>query len=359
MEASFNLLRTGMLLLAFCVFSCNPVTNLDGDVDPTLATDLNLTTEAVTSPFCGSSSYTLWAGQTINGGALTVSNDADSLYVTYSTSFSFGTLHLWVGTDMTLLPVNGQGVPIPGHFPYAQDTNGGTEYTFSIPLGSIPYLADASGKLCDKSISVVAHAEVTINGEHETAWGGNEAAPGPQIPGSGRWAYYGTYQVACCATPPPPATQKLGTGFAKGTYIFTTDPKSNPERLASLKLTKNRWGWAINVTAEGTTTHDVWVGAGLNNTTKALKVGTVTITNSAGSLTVTYNLTGSYVMEEAHIYANDFKPSTIAPGQYGHTAYFDPFANTYSYTTTATDTNGDGIWVIAHAVVYGAVPSGW
>jgi hypothetical protein len=355
MEARFNLIKAFTLLLAFFVVSCNPVTNLDGDVDPTLSTDLNLTTVPIVSPYCGTSSYTLWAGQTNNSGVLTVANDADSLYVTYSTSQAFGTLHLWVGTDMTLLPVNGQGVPVPGHFPYAYDTNGGTAHTFSIPLASIPFLADANGKVCDKSVNVVAHAEVGT----ETAWGGNVTAPGPQIPGSNRWAYYAAYQVVCCAVTPPATIQKLGTGFAKGGYIFTTDAKSNPERLPSLKLTKNRWGWAINVTAEGTTTHDVWVGAGLNNTTKALKVGTVTITNSAGSLTVTYNLTGDYVMEEAHVYAGDFKPTTIAPGQYGDTAYFDPFSGTYSYTTSSTDTNGDGLWVIAHAVVYGSVPAGW
>jgi hypothetical protein len=250
-------------------------------------------------------------------------------------------------------------VPAPGQFPYQIDTNGGTSHTFTIPLANVPFLADATGT-CGKGIYVMAHAEVNMGGEgHETAWGGNTSAPGPALPNISRWAYYAQYTVACCPEPPPVSLQKLGTGFAKGGYVFTTDAKSNPERLASLKITKNRWGWAINVSAEGTTTHDVYVGAGLNNTTKALKVGTVTIDNYGGVVTVTYNLTGSYVMEEAHVYAGDFKPTTIAPGQYGNTAYFDPFSNTYSYSTTLSDSNGDGLWVIAHAVVYGNVPAGW
>ena len=358
MEARFNLLRAFILLSAFCLtFSCNPVTNLDGDVDPTISTETNLTADV--SPYCGSGTFTLWAGQTINAGTCTVSNDATNLYVTYSTTNSFGTLHLWVGTDLALMPVNNQGVPVPGQFPYSYDTNGGTSHTFTIPLANIPFLTDANGSSCDKDVYVMAHAEMQVNGNSETGWGGNADAPGPRIPNISRWAYYALYHVACCPEKPPVSLQKLGTGFAKGGWVFTSDAKSNPEKLPSLKITKNRWGWAINVKGEGTATYDVWVGAGLNYTSKGVKVGTVTVSNYAGTVTVTYNLTDTYVMEEAHVYVNDLKPTTTAPGQYGNTAYFDPMSNTYSYTTTATDSNGDGIWVIAHAVVYGAVPSGW
>lgn len=75
--------------------------------------------------------------------------------------------------------------------------------------------------------------------------------------------------------------------------------------------------------------------------------------------TVTYQLNPGYSMEEAHIYVGDFKPVTLAPGQYGHTAYFTPFAQTYTSSFSVTDSNNDGIWIIAHAVVYGSLTPGW
>ena len=66
---------------------------------------------------CGEQTWTLSAGQTIDAGTLTVSNDETNLYVAYTTTGVFGTLHLWVGLDMTLLPKNSQGTPVPGQFP--------------------------------------------------------------------------------------------------------------------------------------------------------------------------------------------------------------------------------------------------
>lgn len=43
---------------------------------------------------CGTQTFTLWAGQTINAGTLVVSNDETNLYVTYNTTGTFNTLHL-------------------------------------------------------------------------------------------------------------------------------------------------------------------------------------------------------------------------------------------------------------------------
>lgn len=359
MKTSFNLLGAFAFTFVTLLFSSCQLNNLEGETNVLSADELSIASLSTTPQVCGTANFTLWAGQTNNAGTLTVSNTSTTLFVTYTTPYSFGTLHLWVGTDMALLPVNSQGVPVPGRFPYQYDTSGGTTYTFEIPLASIPSLVGTDGKVCDKNVFVVAHAEVSMDGSNETAFGGNVDAPGPQIPGSNRWSYFGTYRVACCTEPPPGDMQKLGTGFAKGGYVFTTDSKSNPERLPSLRLTKNRWGWAINVSTMGSTTYDIWVGAGLNNTSKGQKVGTVTVTYAAGEVTVTYNIANGYAIEEAHVYVGDFKPTTIAPGQYGHTAYFNPFAGTYTYTTNVTDTNSDGVWIIAHCVAYGNVTAGW
>lgn len=304
-----------------------------------------LTVDGTTSPYCGETTYTLWAGQTIDAGTLTVANDETNLYVTYTTTGVFGTLHLWVGTDMTLLPKNSQGTPVPGRFPYSVDASGLTSYTFTIPLTSISFY-----NTCGDVINVVAHAEVSINGGNETAFGGDITGTG-----TNRWYYYAAYTTACCQTPPPPTGgEKLGTAFAKGGYVFTTDRKSNPERLPSLNLTKNRWGWAINLTQAGTYTYELWVGAGLNYTSKGILVGNVVVDFNGTQAVVTYNLDYGYSIEEAHVFAGDFKPTTLAPGQYGNTFYFNPFATTYSFTVDVADTNGDGVWFIVHAVAYGS-----
>ena len=307
---------------------------------------------------CGTSqSCPLTAGQTINSGTLTISNDATNLYVTYTIdpslvgSATFGTLHLWLGTDFTLLPrASGSGAPIPGQFPYIVNASSLTTYTFTIPIANIPSVKASCGDL----IYVVAHAEMvggSVDGQ--TAFGGCTA--GTDSP---RWYFYSTYTTQCCTTPPPDnGNVKLGTAFAKGGYVFTTDPKSNPEKLPSLKLTTNRWGWANNLLIPGSITKDLWVGAGLNNTSKGIKVGSATITWDGANATVTYNLNSPYTLEEVHTYAGDFKPTTLAPGQYGNIAYLDPHvpaSNTYTFSNIpVSDTNGDGAWFIVHAVVWG------
>jgi hypothetical protein len=304
--------------------------------------------EVTTPAVCGTTVYPLWAGQTIDAGSLTVSNDATNLYVTYTTTSTFGTLHLWAGTDLTLLPSVGSGpnagTPIPGQFPYSFDASGLTTYTFTLPLSSLSFY-----NTCGDKLYVVAHAEVNINGDNETAFGGNIS----NNSGTARWYYYAEYVTVCCENPPPPSNEKLGTAFAKGGYVFTTDRKSNPESLPTLGLSKNRWGWSINLTSAGSTSYDLYVGAGLNFVSKGKLVGNVTVNFTGSQATVTYNLNSGFSIEEGHVYAGDFKPTTIAPGQYGNTFYFNPFASTFSTTLDVSDSNGDGIWLIVHAVAYG------
>ncbi|MGE5406758.1 MAG: hypothetical protein ACM3NR_03510 [Methanosarcina sp.] len=324
--------------LIFFVYSCSEeITDLN------TGSDLNTNTmnEAILQ-VCGSHEYTLWAGQHINAGTLTVSNDETNLYVTYTlTSGTFGTLHLWVGTDITLLPMNSQGTPIPGQFPYVKDANGLSTYTFTIKLTDIPFYSK-----CGDHIYVVAHAEWG----NETIFGGDKEGNS----GTNRWYYYAEYVTACCETPPPPPpSERLGTAFAKAGWVFVTDKKSNPENLPSLLLLKNRWGWAANINETGTTFYQLWVGAGLNNTSKGIMVGNVTVNYDGSQVTVTYTVNSTYSIEELHIYANDNKPVTAAPGQYGNTFYFDPRVKTFSTTINVSDTDSDGIWLIMHAIIWG------
>lgn len=306
------------LLLLSAIFgvalvSCNEDLSLS---DLTVQDETDNYGTSVEKMYCGTQSYTLWAGQTINAGTLVVSNDADSLYVTYTTAGSFQTLHLWVGTDLSNLPMNNNSTPVPGKFPYKFDTDGLSTYTFAIALDEIASLNDE----CDKKIFVVAHAEVNINGKDETAFGGNKAV---NVKDKGRWYYYAEYIYKCCDNDVD--YQKLGTAFAKGGYVFVTkSAKSNPEGLPTLGLTNNRWGWAIKQDI-GVKSYDLYVGAGLNDISKGIKVGYVEVDFNGTSVKVTYMLDEKYSIEEAHIYCSATQPTTIAPGQYGNPFYFNPF----------------------------------
>lgn len=257
---------------------------------------------------------------------------------------------------MLNLPANQNGTPIPGQFCSAlggrcYDVTGLTTYTFAIPFSDLN-IVDAT-VACGSSVYVVTHAEVTMdsNGDgtldHETAFGGPTAGGGP------RWWFYGSYAI-CCDFGGPQQQLIYKTAFAKGGYVWTTEKKSNPENLPSLKLTQNRWGWAINLTAPGTTYYDIWAGAGLNKTSNGTKVGTLTVTWEGANVTVKYDLFAGFGLEEVHLYAGDGSPTTTAPGQYGYLDEFDPSRATYTFTVPLADTNGTGgVWLIAHAVVSG------
>ena len=309
----------------------------------------------------GSTTWDLTAGQTIDVGTVIVCNDATNLYVTYKLTYpgaTFGTLQVWVGNDLMNLPANKNGTPIPGQFCSADsgachDATGLTEYTFVLPLSGLS-IPDVT-QFCGTSVFVVTHAEVTMDSnndgtmDHETAFGG------PTAGGGSRWWFYGTYSLSCDFGPPPIPVSK--TAFAKCAlplpYIFTTDPKSNPEKLPSLGLSKNRWGWAANLPASSIYSCDLWAGAGLNKTSNGTRVGTVTFDWNGSSISVAYNLISGYALEEVHLYAQDAKPITAAPGQYGLLDAFDPGRSSYTFSgVPLVDSDGiPGVWVIAHAVV--------
>jgi hypothetical protein len=313
---------------------------------------------------CTPTTWDLTAGQTIDVGTVTVTNDTNNLYVTYTLddpdypNACFGNLHVWVGNNLDNLPStpgNAQcpgGAPIPGQFCQVDggacaDATGAQTYTFMIPFSELN-IVDVKDA-CNLALYVVTHAEVDLNctdgnNGHETAFGG------PTPGNCNRWYFYGVYNI-CCEDGPPPV-DFCETAFAKGRWVWTTDKKSNPENLPSLRLTRNRWGWAINLTAPGTTTYDIWAGAGLNNTANGKKVGTLTVDWNGTNATVTYRMFAGCGLEEVHLYAGDARPTTTAPGQYGNLAGFNPNATEHTFNVPLADTNGtDGVWLIAHAVV--------
>lgn len=292
--------------------------------------------------------FDIYAGQTILVGKLVVSNDSQNLYVTYNIShpdYTLSEVHLWAGNDLTTAPLNSEGVPVPGDFPYKAEGLDTDTYSFTIPFSQIGIM-DIE-QYCGAELYILAHA--ALNGpNNETAW--SYGTSFESWTGTKRWGWYSTYIINCDNGTPDPEYD-FETAFAKGNYVFTTNPKSNPEGLPTLGLTQNRWGWAINLTEDGQTSYDLYAGAGLNKIENGTLVGSLTVVKTATEVTVTYNLLPGFKLLETHVYAGDTPPTTLAPGQYGNTAYFSPLASTYSITIPVSDTDADGIWIIAHSVV--------
>ena len=138
---------------------------------------------------CGGATVTtLFAGQTIDTGTVTISNDASFVYVTYSVNdpWTITAVHLAVADSLAGIPQNKNNNPQPGHFPinttYQPPV---TTVTFTIPLSSF------SGT----DLYIGAHAEVQASGGGgggQTAWG-----YGPSF-GGHNWATYINYQVQPC-----------------------------------------------------------------------------------------------------------------------------------------------------------------
>lgn len=130
---------------------------------------------------CPPTTVQLTAGQTINSGTVTVSNDANFIYVTYTTAngYLLTQTHLFIG-GCAAVPVNGQGNPVPGQFPYASTHNYLNSFTYQVPISAL----GTAGCGC-----IAAHAVVVkLNSagqviEQQTGWG-----QGSRInPNSGNW----------------------------------------------------------------------------------------------------------------------------------------------------------------------------
>ena len=122
----------------------------------------------------------LTAGQFINAGSVTVTNDENYIYVMYTTAngYVLTQTHLYVG-NCANIPLNNQGNPVPGRFPYKATHANLTTYTYQVPISAI------SAGSCG---CIAAHAAVVKLDEagnivdSQTAWGS-----GYRINPQGNW----------------------------------------------------------------------------------------------------------------------------------------------------------------------------
>ena len=356
-----SLLRTGL-------FGATALTVLPGSL-------------ALAQTVCAAQSCTITAGQTIDVGTMTVSNDNINLYISFTLDGDVvfdpsktEQVKIWVGTDFTNMPQTPGGNPIPGQFPYKSGSGGlpaasGSSYSITIPLVDAGIILPAG---CNSTLHIVAHLDVSGDSiGRQTAFGGCSVGATGR-----RWWFFMDYVICCPSGDPPPVLGDCETAFAKGQWVWTTDPKANPEILSSLRLIKNRWGWAINLTAAGITHYPIYAGAGLNKISNGTLVGTLTINwfdsddpedGVPDTVVITYELLNGYRLAETHVYASPSPPTTTAPGQYGNLNYYSACENVSSdqYILPLVDNPGSfdtckqgagplpckGVWIIAHAVV--------
>jgi hypothetical protein len=140
---------------------------------------------------CTPTQVTLIAGQYIDAGTVKVTNNANYIYVTYTTAngWFLTQTHLFVG-NCALVPVNGQGNPVPGQFPYAASHTNLTSYTYQIPVSQIP----VGGCGCIAAHSVVVKLDGNGNVTNtQTGWG-----QGVRInPNGGNWGM--KFEYCSCA----------------------------------------------------------------------------------------------------------------------------------------------------------------
>ncbi len=139
---------------------------------------------------CGSSeTVTLFGGQTIDTGTVTITNDASSITITYTTNdpWVISAVHLAVADSLAGIPQNRNNNPLPGHFPINTTYNPPvTNVSFVIPLGNFTP---------GEELFIGAQAEVQApggQGGSQTAWGF-----GPRF-GGRNWATYINYTVQNC-----------------------------------------------------------------------------------------------------------------------------------------------------------------
>lgn len=189
---------------------------------------------------------TLWAGQHINSGNVTVAVDGENLVVTYGATGGWEILetHLYVGT----LPPT---TSAPGQFPYKHEGLGGAVTdTYIIPLSNL-------GVECGDTIYIAAHAALrkltgNVGGnpiyQQETGWGwGGDGG----IPFGNNWARYFSVTVICDPGGGTESECETAWGDGEGfrgknwatyfTYIVGTSNSPEAPSLYSKKLSTT-WG---------------------------------------------------------------------------------------------------------------------
>ncbi|KAK3387777.1 hypothetical protein B0H63DRAFT_509500 [Podospora didyma] len=159
------------------------------------------------------------------------------------------------------------------------------------------------------------------------------------------------------APPPPPVTVTCGFGTAFGYQA----PVGGVQKSITLNTQSgkgcNRWGWYETPTLaelQSGISGPLYVGAGGNDISKAVNVGTWTaFANALGKVTVTYTTTPPYVISQVHVDLGCLPIDKCAPGTYTYSN--DGVAGVPVWATTPiqypTCSGGSKAALILHAAI--------
>lgn len=250
-----------------------------------------------------STCYDLIAGQNEVIGSVCVDNDQNNVYVTYQTnSFLIDSAHLYVGLDLSGLPVKKKGSPVFGHFPYIQENVNANTVIFTIPL------SEFNNPLCGTNLVFMSHASVYVENSDGSFRTETAFSNGDRLLTKGNWAMFSNYSLKCVVPPPPPTGESCETTFAFGDITFI-----------ELGITNSRWGWQIsNISPMTQGVAPLYSGAGQNNLSAGTHVGNLVYSHNGSDFSITYNLFNGFYLKATHVYLGVNDISTISPGQYGN-----------------------------------------
>jgi hypothetical protein len=317
--------------------------------------------------YCGTTTEViLYAGQTIDSGTVTIKNDENNLYVTFSAAdpWWLSETHLHVADSKEGIPQNKKGNPKIGNFDY-QTTHDplAAEYTYVIAKADLSLDENNSVVIAAHAVVVQEDSEGNII-ESETGW-----ADGEPFVDKGSWAMYLQYIWQECDTSQPPDDSRTETAFAFGGDDATcflsiyADGTIDDDGDGVQEGDFARWGWTNGPLAVGIYEFDIYAGAGQCDLSKGTLVGFLTVDYDGSTANVTFTMDGTnpdtglaYNMVETHLYiGSEILPRnngefTVAPGQYP--TIHDDLANVISDSYTSSGLSGD-IYVVAHATVAG------
>jgi len=163
---------------------------------------------------CYPNYYSLVTKNNRQVGQITVSNDEDFVTVEFTGNGSVSEVQLWVGTDPSLVPKNGQDIPVPGRFNY----HGSGNASFNVSLYDLLPAPPPGGTFDGNNIFIFAHAEIMGSGpkgdDEISAW-----SEGTSF-GTSRWGSYSTYTICCQPRGCFPHSAYGGNAFSGGVYYY-------------------------------------------------------------------------------------------------------------------------------------------
>jgi hypothetical protein len=255
---------------------------------------------------------TLFAGQTMNAGNVTVANDDSYIYVTFAAlgDWLLKETHLAIASTVAGIPQTKNGSPVPGQFPYKMTHNPLVNtYTYVIAKADLPE---------GGSYAIAAHAvvvKVDATGAviaSETGWG-----DGTRFVTKGNWATWFGYTWQECDDE---NTIECWTGTDETAW-------------AAGSRYVDQGSWATYTTYEGVA-KSVTLLAG-----QAIGAGTVTFSapdNGLVTITIALNDSATFRMVAANIKIQDY--ATAPSG--------NPAIGGFAHKATVTDQTQKSVSIV-------------